>query len=243
MWEVFIESNLYPTYICELIAALAGVFYLSRSKSKRKEDWLLVYYLIFIFIFDMSAISYALYGYVYEFKHVEFIRSTPFKTHFWIYNILSLITTTAYTIYFYLQLRSVLWKKIILGLTGVFNITSIISYFTWGVFFEATSPYAYIFGAFLISFSIVIYYLEIIQSDRILNFKDELAIYISIGVIIYKLSITPLFIFQSYVQVSEDFRLTFNWVLKAANIFMYSIFVLGFIRNSFNSRRKYKLTI
>lgn len=233
MWEIFIEYQLYPTYICELITAVAGIIYLKTNRIIRIDDRLLVYYFVFIFVFDLFAISYGLYGHVYDFKYLEFVRGTPFESHFWIYNILTIITTTAFTSYFVLQLESSGWKKIILGVTGVFIITTIISYFQNDVFFVATSPYAFIFGAFLISFAIGIFYLELISSDRILNFRSYLALYISIGLLVYKLSITPLFIFQSYIGISEDFRIVYNWVLKAGNIFMYSVFTFGFIKKLF----------
>ncbi|MCM8570588.1 hypothetical protein NE848_14425 [Gramella jeungdoensis] len=242
MWEVFIDNKLYPTYICELFAAIAGVYYLKKNPKRGKDDRLLVYYLVFIFIFDLLAITYGLYGFVYDFKYLEFIKGTPFESHIWIYNVLALITTTAYTVYFLMQLESTRMKKVLLILVWVFIITSIFSYLYGDAFFIGTSPYAYIFGAFLISFSIGVYYLELIRSERILKFYDELALYISIGLLLYKLSMTPLFIFQRYIGTNSDFDEIFNWILKAANIFMYSVFVFGFLRNAYREKREYKLT-
>lgn len=230
MWEVFVEYRLYPTYIFEFLAAVAGIVYLSMDKNVRKADKFLVYYLIFIFFFDFLAITYGLYGHVYDFKYFEFINGTRFTSHLWITNVLSLITTTAYTFYFILQLNSKLWQRIIIYLTGIFLITSIISYFLTDNFFKTTATYPYVFGAFLICFSIAIYYLELIKTDRILNYRSELAIYISIGLLIYKLAITPLFMFQRYIRVSDDFEEVYSNVLDVANLFVYSVFIYGFIR-------------
>ena len=242
MWEEFIASKLYPTYICELLAAIAGVYYLKKNPKRGKDDRLLVFYLVFIFIFDLLAITYGLYGYVHDLKYLEFIKGTPYESHIWIYNVLTLITTTAYTVYFLMQLKSIRMKKVLLILVWIFIITSTLSYFYGDAFFIGTSPYAYIFGAFLISFSIGVYYLELIRSERILKFYDELALYISIGLLLYKLSITPLFIFQRYLSGNEDFTDIYGQILRVANIFMYSVFVFGFLRNAYREKRKYKLT-
>lgn len=230
MWETFIEYRLYPTYIFELIAAIVGCIYLYADRNARKADKFLVYYLIFIFVFDLMAIIYALYGYVYEFKYFEFINGTRFSSHWWIYNILSLITTTAYTLYFVLQLNSKFWRRVIILLTGIFLITSILSYFLTDHFFTTTATYPYVFGAFLICFSIAIYYLELIKTDRILKYRSELAIYISTGLLIYKLAITPIFMFQRYISVSSDFEDVYGYILDFANLFMYSVFIFGLIR-------------
>ncbi|WP_165499087.1 hypothetical protein, partial [Gramella sp. KN1008] len=72
--------------------------------------------------------------------------------------------------------------------------------------------------------------LELVRTDRILNFQRELPLFISIGLLIYQLGITPLFIFQKYIKVSEDFSDVYGWILDLGNIFMYLVFALGFIK-------------
>lgn len=237
MWETFIEYRLYPTYIFEFIAAVVGCIYLYVDRNARKADRFLIYYLIFIFVFDLMAIIYALYGHVYEFRYFEFINGTRFASHWWIANILSLITTTAYTLYFVYQLNSKFWQRIIIFLTGSYLITSIISYFFTDYFFTTTATYPYVLGAFLICFSIAIYYLELIKTDRILKYRSELAIYISIGLLIYKLAITPLFMFQRYISVSSDFEDIYGYILDFANLFMYSVFAFGIIKMILEMKR------
>lgn len=213
----------------EFLAATAGIVFLSSSKTPGKANKLLVYYLVFIFIFDLLAITYGLYGYVYKWKYLEFITS-PFRSIYWIYNLLTLISATAYTLYFYLQLNSAFLKKILLILTGTFLVSSTFSYFVGNQFFSTTSSFSYIFASFLIFFSVIFYYFELLNSERLLNFKTELPLYISAGLLIYQLGITPLFIFQKYIRVSDDFRMLYSWILDIGNIFLYTLFVYGFIK-------------
>lgn len=228
MWEIFIDNRLYPTYIVEFLAATAGIVYLSRSKTPGKADKLLVFYLLFIFIFDLLAITYGLYGYVYKWEYLEFIAE-PFRSIYWIYNILTLISATAYTLYFYLQLNSAFLKKILVILISIFLVSSILMYIVGNQFFTTTSSFSYIFASFLIFFSVIFYYFELLNSERLLNFRTELPLYISAGLLIYQLGITPLFIFQKYIRVSSDFRIVYSWILDFGNIFLYTLFVYGFI--------------
>ncbi|TBW26813.1 hypothetical protein [Gramella sp. KN1008] len=242
MWDYIIEHSLYLTYIFELLAATAGVFYLVKRKKLEFAEKLLVAYLIFIFVFDLFGISFYLYGGFYDFKHVEFVKGTVFENNSWLYNSLAIITSSIYTLYFALQLRSARIKRSLFYLIGLFVVTGIMSFFISDNFFETTSSYVYIFGALMISLSIGVYYIELIKTDRILEFKKELAIFISIGLLVYKLSITPLFIFTKYTQVSDEFFLIFTWSIKIANIFMYSIFTYGFIRSTYRvSTKSYNL--
>ncbi|MUP46940.1 hypothetical protein E0K83_14435 [Gramella sp. BOM4] len=232
MWEVFIEKRLYPTYILEFLTAFAGIFYLLRSVSVRKSDKFLVYLLIFLFIADLFGILYAMYGYVYDFKFLDLVKGTPFEEHWWIPNIASLVTTTGFATYFTLNVGKSNWRKIILAMTVFYLLASIGSYFLTDSFFTTIAPVPYVLSAFLICFSIVIYYLDLLRTNRVLNFKSELAIYISFGLLIYKLAITPLFIFQRYIRVSSDFENVYGIILDLANVFLYSIFIYGFIKQS-----------
>ncbi|MDX1544597.1 MAG: hypothetical protein R3214_11700 [Christiangramia sp.] len=237
MWEIFIEYRLYPTYIFELIAAIAGIFYLYSKKEPVKPDKLIVFTINLIFVIDLFGVTYGLYNYVYDYAYIEFIKETPFRTNLWIYNILTLITGSLFSWYFLMQTHSRNLKRSIGTLVVIYIVSSIIHFFSSDIFFQTTSAYVYIFGAFLICISIAAYYLELVRTERILNFRSELPLYLSVGLIIYQLGITPLFIFQKYIGVSEDFSEVYGNVLDVANFFMYSVFAFGFIKMIVEMRR------
>ncbi|MCG9972111.1 hypothetical protein [Christiangramia crocea] len=230
MWDAFIEYRLYPTYIFELIAAISGIFYLYSKKEPVKTDYLIVFTINLIFLIDLFGATYSVYNYVYDYAYIEFIKETPFRTHFWIYNTLTLLTGSLFTIYFLMQTHSRKLKKSIGALVAIYIISSIVHFFTNEVFFLTTSAYVYIFGAFLICISIAAYYLQLLRTDRILNFRRELPLYISVGLIIYQLGITPLFIFQRYIVESDDFEAVYGWTVDLGNFFLYSVFAFGFIK-------------
>lgn len=237
MWDLFIEYRLYPTYIFELFAAVAGIFYLFSNKNAGRADRLLVLCLIFIFVMDLGTITFRLYSDVYDYKYIEFLKDSPFGEFFWMYNSLNLVANSLFTFYYMLQLRSRKLKNILKGFIFSYWIGTIVLGILTGEYFKGLSSFVYIFGAFLICTSIAFYYLELIRTERILNFKRELPLFISVGLLIFQLAATPIFIFQRYIEVSEEFSEVYGWTLDAANFFMYTVFTIGFITMIFQIKR------
>ncbi|MFD1096432.1 hypothetical protein [Salegentibacter chungangensis] len=238
MWEIFISNQLYISYIFEILAALAGLFYLFKSRSPGRDVKLLVYLLVFIFVYDITALSWGLYGHVYDFKYLEFVNDSPFASHFWIANAGNIISVALFSNYFALQLASLRRRKFIYILIGLYMLSSVVSFGIGDAFFKTTSPFGYIFGTFIISLSIGLYYLELVGTERILRFKTELALYISIGLLVRQLCATPIFLFQKFIAENPEFREVYNYVLDGSNFFMYTMFAAGFIIKYLELRKK-----
>ena len=230
MWEVIVEYNLWPTYLFELIAALAGIFYLWKTRTKETAVRFLIFYLVFIFTADLFILLYSTYGYVYKFKHFEFILNTPYKSQFWLYNILILIISSCFIYYFIILFESQKLKKLFKIIIGFYLLSSIIAYVI-GDFF-LSNDYSFSTGSIFICMAIAAYYLEILQSDRIIDVFKNLSFYVSIGLLIYNLCLIPIHLFQDYVQNyagNSEFYKVYNMILKISNFFMYSMFTIGFI--------------
>ncbi len=228
MWKLFVESGLWPTYLFELIAAVAGLWYLVKIKPRSPEERFLPYFLILIFLLDFFGLFYAMYGHLYDFRYVEFIKDTAFVSHFWISNCMVLFLTTGYVYFYLLILKGTRIKFLLKILFTVFILASIYAFATSG-FFDTINSYSYIFGGFLICIAVVSYFLEMLQSDKITQFYKDLTFYVSVGLLIYYLSITPIYIYQSFVQTSSEYWEIYNVILKSLNFFLYSMFTIGFI--------------
>ena len=101
-----------------------------------------------------------------------------------------------------------------------------------GVYFNGISKFTYIIGSILLLIAILVYYFELLQSDNILRFSQSLTFYISVGLLIYYLTMTPLFIYGSYYytgESSDTFNKFYIYTLAIANVVMYGTFTLGFI--------------
>ncbi|MCH4823705.1 hypothetical protein ML462_11040 [Gramella lutea] len=229
MWDVIVEFNLWPTYLFEFIAALAGLTYLWKTGTKVPDERFLIHYLVFIFLADLFILIYSTYGYVYKFQYLEFILGTPFQSQFWLYNILILGICSSFIYYFILLFESRELKRLFKLIIVFYLLSSIVAYFI-GDFFKS-NDYSFSMGSILICIAIGAYYLEILKSHNTLEIHKKLCFYVSIGLLVYNLCLIPMHLFQDYVQSNSgdsEFYQVYNMILKLSNFFMYSMFTIGF---------------
>lgn len=99
-----------------------------------------------------------------------------------------------------------------------------------GSFFNQFSLYISMGGTIYLTFLIFIYYLDLLKSKGILTFYRSLPFYISVGLLIWHLVVTPLFIYSRFFSLSSpDFVALHSFILKVANIFLYGILITGFV--------------
>ncbi len=85
-------------------------------------------------------------------------------------------------------------------------------------------------GTLLLLGCIAIYFQQLLLSDKILYFSKDLIFYISVGVIVWNLCVTPIYIYDKYFTTeNEEFILLYAAILRYCNIFMYLLFAIGFI--------------
>lgn len=174
---------------------------------------------------------YPVINYFTDFRAFPFVKDTIFERNFWWYNSYAIIKNFVLCYYFILQLNSRRMRKILLGLTIFFTFGAILNIFT-RVFFEAISPYSSIGGTLILTITIFLYYFEILSSNRILLFYRIPAFYFSVGLLIWHLIVTPLFIYSYYFTLkSPEFVALHSNVLRVANVLLYSLFILGWIVN------------
>ncbi|MCW8981918.1 MAG: hypothetical protein OQJ83_11085, partial [Altibacter sp.] len=75
----------------------------------------------------------------------------------------------------------------------------------------------------------VLFYFELLRSDMLLQLKHFLPLYISAGVLVFNLCVTPIDIFSEYFKNNTFLVELKVYVYLYANIFMYSSFIIGFI--------------
>lgn len=216
-------------YSLELIAALAGIYYLNKKVSLKKSDYFLVYFLWFTFFIEVIGI-YAPVAYFSKYEYFGFIKDSVFENNIWLYNIYLLASYSFFIYYFRSFLHKAKEKKVLKISTFLFLVLGSINLLYSGVFFKDYSLFSTIIGSLLVLISVILFYFNILKSDKIINLKKHLPIYISIGVLVFNLSITPLDIFSKYF--SEENRLFIEIktnILIFANIFMYTAFIIGFL--------------
>lgn len=217
-----------PITILELVAALAGSYYLAKADHIKYTKYI-VWLLWLTFAVEVIG-SYAPIAYFTDFELFGSVKDTPFSKNFWLYNIFFLIHYGVYIYYFRALLKNNMWRVILMWALAIFEFSSICYLLFTDVFFLKFSPFTNFFGSLLLTFSIVLFYLELLKSELLLKLKYFMPFYISVGAIVFHLCVIPVDLFSQYFSRENEvfINLRVN-VLLIANIFLYSVYTIGFI--------------
>jgi hypothetical protein len=116
-------------------------------------------------------------------------------------------------------------KKFIKGLIAFFVIVTTINIIFFSNYITQVLIYNNILGKFLILIAIIIYFTDLIKSDAILNIKESLLFWISVGVFMYAIGFIPVYVIAQLI----DFQGVFRHITFALNIIMNLCFITGFI--------------
>ena len=227
LFEYFIK--VIPTHVLELIAALSGSYYLLKKSNVKKNNKYLVYFLWFTLVVDVFG-SYAAIAYFTEYKYLGFIEDTVFRDNRWLYNIYMLLFYVFFIKFFIYHSVNIKLKKLLNIFTIVFIVLAVFNLIISDVLFYKSSTFASLIGTILTLLSIFLFYFDLLNRDKILKLKYYLPIYISIGVLVFVLLVTPIDIFSAYFNKENNiyFKLK-GTVLLGVNIIMYTSFTLGFL--------------
>lgn len=223
------------------MAAVAGSYYLKSTVPQFKTTRFVVYFLWFTVFVELLG-SYAPIAYFSEYTFLESIVGTPFANNFWLFNIFNVLNYSFFSFYFISILKNKFWKNIFFGLIISFVVISILAFVFTPSFFKPSSQLLVISGTLLLFLSIIMFYFELLRSDYLLQLKRFLPFYISVGVLVFNLCVTPIEILSQYFSIADGnelfVKLHIN-VLLFANIFIYGTFILGFLICSRKKKSSY----
>lgn len=219
------------TISIEILAALAGIYYLRKSASPSKNSKYFVLFLWFTVSVEVIA-SYVIVAYYSDYKYFSFVEGTPFRNNYWLYNIYNVLNFSFFSFYFTSFFKNKYWKNIFYALIISFIVASGSVILSTGTFFESTPQFVTLTGTLLLFFSVVLFYFELLRSDMLLQLKRFLPFYISVWVLVFNLCIAPIDILSQYFSIEDGNELFVKlhlYVLFFANIFIYSTFIFGFL--------------
>ena len=194
----------------EVLTALLGLYFLT----KRRKDKILKY---FVFFICYVAINELVGLYI---KLNEGINAI-------IHNIYSLINFSFFFIIYMISLSNRFFRKLIIS----FFIFYIIIFIINGFFENYLNEYQrlpYIIGALFLIVTIFLYYIELLNSEKVLNAKKDLLFWISVGLLIYYVGNLPFRIMRNYYSELTDATILFL-VSFSLTLIMNSCFIIGFI--------------
>lgn len=222
-------ANVIPIDLLELLAAIAGSYYIRKKGNVEKVDHYLVSFLWLTFFIEIIG-SYVAVAYFSNYTYFEFIKDTVFDDNSWLYNIYTPISFVFFVYYFRSYLSSKISRDILKISIILFIIASTLNLIFSDTFFTTVSVFSTLTGTIILVLAIFLFYFELLNSDKLLSLKYYLPIYISIGALVFNLCITPLDFFLQYFNPDNDlFVIISTKMMLYTNIFMYSTYILGFI--------------
>lgn len=229
MLEFIIENKIYVGYFFELLAAISGNYYLHKTENALVSIKYLVYFLWFVLIIDVLTF-YTIWAYFDDYKTFPWLKDSVFRRGMWMVNCYTIYSCSFYSFLFIKNIKQLRIKNKLTIALFVYIAVSIISLLLSKQFFQAYVMTPVFLGTGLLLISIGMYFYEMMVSTELINFKTNLLFYISIGLIVWYLSIPPIQIYSSYFTVENvEFISIFTTIKRYANVFMYGIFSFAFI--------------
>ncbi|MDD3722416.1 MAG: hypothetical protein PHW92_08005 [Lutibacter sp.] len=183
------------------------------------------FYLKLFLIFIAYSLATEIAGFIFG----QILKSNSF----FIYNTWNLINNYFYLFFFLGILKSALKKKLLKYLLGIYTVLTIIdiSYFT--NFIERSMDNNIIIGSIIIVVSVMVYLTELLQDDAILNLKESMFFWISLGVLLFNIGFIPVFVIAEFISYSGVFRI----ITLILNLLLTGCFITGFIvsKKEFNN--------
>lgn len=224
----------------EFLAACAGTLHLVKAQKLRTGIKFFVGFLWFNFFYDLLGM-YPIWAYYDNYQLAPFLKDSPFARNFWYYNNYHVIKFLVLSQLFIVQLthpESQNFRKILSKLRWVFVIYSIVCFASFGNYLYQYDYTVIIFGTFFLVACIMAYLLQMLRTDQILHFRSDLLFYIAIALLLYELCIAPINIYATYFNEGNmDFVQFYARILRYANIYLYGIYILGFLITLKNGRK------
>lgn len=231
MKDFLLNNHSFIRYFVEILAAVTGLFYYKKYKVTAVRYF--IWFLVYVVIIELIG-GYPRYVRDYPFlSSIEAIlKDTKFERNFWWFTFFwNIASAVFYSFYFRKVIKSNKFISIIKYSTLLFVACSIIYIgLYWDAFFVSSLSFINIFGTSIILMSIMFYFIEILQSDKILSFHKSINFIISAVLLIWFLIITPLVFYQMYYSTADwIFVFSRRMIYLFTNIFMYSSFTIALI--------------
>lgn len=194
-------------YFIGLLSLIIGIF----TSFKHKD--IIVKYLVFYLMLDIGMETFFMFFYFIE-NNIKY------------YNLLSLINFTIFFSLFYRSLDKKRNKKLVIGGSILYGVTFLITVFYQNNFLEESTSLSNIVGAIILAVFIVLYYFEILFSERIQYIKRDVFFWFSVGALLYYTGSVP---FELMINYNLEAYTAIYYINYLLCIIYYSCFILGFL--------------
>jgi hypothetical protein len=229
--DFFLNNYILFVHFVEVLAAVVAIF--CYDKYKQTPVKYFIYFLVYVAIMELIG-AYPTFVEKYESlsEAKEFLKGTKFEENNWFYTIFWTIASAVfYSFYFGQFIESNYSIKVIKYITSIFIISSLVYILlNWNSFFVSSFYFVDIFSASVILLSVVLYFIEVLKSQKVLIFYKSINFYIAAVLLIFFLIKTPLLFYDVYFSRSDMDYLRLNATISILCIaFMYVTFSFALI--------------
>lgn len=201
-----------PKYIFVLIYLISVVVALAHYKKIKGTKMM---YFLYILLLGFMAESAGYYVGHY----------TDYKNTFPIYNVYEVLSFSVYFFLFRSYVQNQTKKKIILGL--YLSLMMVVIYNAIFVYpsFLVYHLYSWIYGSICFLIVIIIYLFDLLKTDVILNIKNVLLFWVSIGNLLFIIGFLPVFALSTYFNYNG----IWDYTVFSLNVLMHTCFITGFL--------------
>lgn len=197
-------------FICNYLLLIAlGIYHYKKIKDSLPLKMFL-FFLVYSFFTEVAGMVFAYYLKV----------NTAF-----IYNSWNIVSYLFYTYFFLSKIGSQNKRILIKSFAAIFSALFLINALLFQNYMNQIFSSNIILGKILMIVTIMLYYTELLKSDLILNIRESLFFWISIGVFIYSIGFVPVFVIAEYISYQGAFR----YITFGLNILMSLCFITGFL--------------
>ncbi len=214
-----------------ILTGAMGLLFL--KKFKHTDVRYFIYFLIYVVFVELLgyyprfSITYDSLNWLYQWKKGTLLE----RNHLWYAIFWEIGSALFLSFYFFRVLKGRIYKKIIKNATLIYSLGIIISLVLfYQVYYTAQMKLIWFLGVIQIMLCVVIYFLELLNSDKIMSFYKSMNFYIAAVFFIYFLIYTPLVFYQIYYSTADwEFIFLRRDIILFANMFMYLTFAFAFI--------------
>lgn len=225
--EFFINNYTFLTFFVEFVAVVAGI--LTYKKFKGTTVTFFIKIIWCSFIIEIIG-SYSNFYKVFDF--LKPIQNSIFKVNYWWFTTTYLIGVVILISTFYQKILDNIRFKSFLKFLTIAYILFALSYIVvhFDQFFKQIFPVISILAGILVLTCCVLYLIELLSSNKIINFYKSVNFYITIGLFFWWIVVTPLTFYDVYMVNSDWDYILLKWqVYLSLNFMMYTIFAVGLI--------------
>jgi hypothetical protein len=226
--EEFLKNNYFLiTHSVEFLAAATGFVCYRYYKSTAAKY--LIYFLVYAFIIDLIG------RYPKHLRSIElfqFIENTKIEENYWWYLIFWMGGLSSFiTLINYKIVDKLIYKKVLKYLYFVYLLQFLIySIFNFDALFSPSEKFLKIISIWMIIVAVTVYLLEILQSNKIVEFYKSIYFYINVVVFIWTIITGPMIFYEIYFSTADWNFIILKWqIYLSINVFFYLTLALALV--------------